>query len=660
MSTSVSNDSNQLLLANQRAAQVSMGARYEKLDWEIINERRQNCKELEQNNPWQICKENFLMLPQMMPSSEKVVSIYKQMNQGFRLGNGIEQYLDVHGKDPHLLKPLLQLRDEVANLDFDPNNDITTSDNLKPYFLVAFGTGDGNTLKALIDFYKPHHLVIALSDWHDFATSFWSINWQEISYKQISERGGKMTIGCYTQENEVLSILSNECHAGIDHAMVYLPPEVRVVQRAYGLRKQISSVELTGSVNYLGYTIDEPNLVWNTWQTLGRSPRVYRQPQAPLGERMVVCGSGPSLDANIEQLRELSRTHWVVACGSNFRTLKANNIRVDFLALMERSDDTYTDMKDVVDAYGAGQTRLIASSTCHWQMGEMFVGKMSFFRPALTPLSIFSSSPSEILGFEGPESVNTGVALACALGMSQLDLIGVDLGSRSLDKVRSDQAIGASPRVLDIELDANFGGKAFSSRPLQDVRTCIESCLRTFPGIEVFNLSDGVEIKGAKPMKIKTRLKALENVESLHDFPESKLGKWWESSMLYTPERFFSSWKSRRPRAESAKLVQQLISIFSADNQWSPDVVYQVTQALSLDVALAPQFPRRILRSTFHKAVFAVNRQLMVMAGDPDKAQAFEKAARQIIIDLLGPCERELYALCDAVEALPVQAVCND
>ena len=63
---------------------------------------------------------------------------------------------------------------------------------------------------------------------------------------------------------------------------------------------------------------------------------------------------------------------------------------------------------------------------------------------------------------------------------------------------------------------------------------------------------------------------------------------------------------------------------------------------------------------TIQKLVFAVNMQLMVMAGDPDKAQAFEKAARQIIIDLLGPCERELYALCDAVEALPVQAVCND
>ena len=31
---------------------------------------------------------------------------------------------------------------------------------------------------------------------------------------------------------------------------------------------------------------------------------------------MVVCGSGPSLDANLDQLRELSRTHWITACGS--------------------------------------------------------------------------------------------------------------------------------------------------------------------------------------------------------------------------------------------------------------------------------------------------------------------------------------------------------
>ena len=660
MAASQSMDANELLLVNQQAARISMGARYEKLDWDIIQKRRDVCLKKEKSEPWKICPENFLMLPQLMPASDKVADHYEQMNQGLTLGAGIEQYLDMHVKDPHLLQPLLKMRQAVADQGFDVNNDITTSDGLRPYFLIAFGTGDGSTLQALVDCFKPHHVVIGLNDWQDFATSFWKINWQELGCKQQSERGGKITIGCYREINEILSVLCNECHAGIDHAMIYLPPEGGCSPDAKKSREGITSVELNSSVNYLGYTIDEHNMVWNSWQSLSRQPRVYCKPQLPLGERMVVCGSGPSLDANLEGLRELSRTHWIVSCGSNFRTLKANNIRVDFLAHMERSDDTFHDMKEVVDIYGAGETRLIVSSTCHWQMAEMFVDNMSFFRPALTPLSIFSNRPAEILNFEGPEGVNCGVALATALGMSQVVLIGVDLGSRSLDKIRSDQAIGASPRVLDLECEANFGGVAYSSVPLRDVRISLESCLRCHPDVDVFNLSDGVAIKGAMPCSIDDRLRALDNEDSIPEFDQSKLGQWWQTSLVYTPQRFLSSWSSRRPRAESAKLINSLRQLFQSDEPWSPNVICHVTNLLSLDVPLAAQFPRRVLRSTFHKLVIAVNRQIMVMAAEPEKAKGFEEAARAILIDLLDPCEQELYELCDAVEALPVRSGCDD
>ena len=326
MSASVNVDANELLHLNQQAAKVSMGDRYTKLDWDLVQLRRDSCRQVEQSKPWQVCKENFLKLPQIMPSSDKVAAHYEEMNQGLTLGGGIEQYLDVHAKDPHLLQPLLKLRQTVEGLDFDVNNNITTTNGLRPYFLVAFGTGDGATLQALVNHFRPHHVVIALSDWQDFATSFWTINWPQFAFQQEHERGGKITVGCYRETNELLSILCNECHAGIDHTMIYLPPEGGCSPDAIKLREGITDVALSSSVNYLGYTIDEHNMVWNSWQALSRQPRIYRQPQSPIGERMVVCGSGPSLDANLEGLRELSRTHWIVSCGSNFRTLKANNI----------------------------------------------------------------------------------------------------------------------------------------------------------------------------------------------------------------------------------------------------------------------------------------------------------------------------------------------
>lgn len=653
---------NPLLDANQLLAKGAMGHRYDKLDWRLVEERRDACTAAEANPTlrWSVCRENFLLLPQILPSTDATAAHYAELNEGLTLGAGIEQYIDVHGKDPHLLEPLLQLRQAVAEAGFDPNCNLTTSDGIRPYFLIAFGTGDGITLQALLRQFRPHHLVVSVADWQDFATSFWRMNWAEISRVQEQQYGGKLTIGCYKDGRDLLSFLCGECHAGVDHALLYLPPEGSCDPKAHQLRHEITQVDLAHTVTYLGYTIDEHNMVWNSWQTLARQPRVFRKPQQPLGGRMVVCGSGPSLDANLDQLRELSRTHWITACGSNFRTLKAYGIRVDFLALVERADEVLSDVQQVVDEYGAGDTRLLMSTTCHHQLQALFCDCMVYFRPALTPLALFSNSPEEILNFEGPESINTGVALAAALGMNELVLVGVDLGARSLQKVRSDDAVGCSVRELSLEVPANFGGSVFTSSLLRDSRLSVEACLRCYANLAVFNASDGVAIEGAEAQLLSERVQCCDHLAPLDRFDVTPLGQWWLGSARYTPQRFLASWTSRRPRAEVAALIASLQRLFRSNEPWSPVVIHQVTRLLALDVPPAVQFPRRVLRSTIHKLVIAVNRELMVMAAEPEKAAGFERAARRILADLLDPLEQELYALCDAVEALPAQQPCDD
>ena len=109
-----------------------MGERYAQLDWQQIESRRDQCRLLEQEQPWQVSSANFLMLPQILPSSEQTASQYDELNQGLVLGGSIEQYIDVHAKDPHLLQPLLQIREAVRDQGFDVNNNVTTSVSLKP------------------------------------------------------------------------------------------------------------------------------------------------------------------------------------------------------------------------------------------------------------------------------------------------------------------------------------------------------------------------------------------------------------------------------------------------------------------------------------------------------------------------------------------------
>ena len=640
------------LAANQIMAKSSMGHRYENLDWNLIQSRRDQCEKIERDHPWQPSTNNFLVFPKIFPYSEETAIHYENLSQEFELGNGIRQYVDVHMTDPHLFKPLLEFRKVIQDQGLDPKNDQTKPIGLKPYFLVAFATGDGTTLRKLINTFKPYHLIIALSDWHDFASSFWSLNWQELSYQQETVRKGKISIGCYKDGLDVLNFMISECHAGVDHAVIYLPPDGACNPKAKELREKISNTFINMSITYLGYTIDEHNMVWNSWQTLCRKPRVFSQPSQKINGCMVVCGSGPSLDLHIENLRKLSRTHRITACGSNFRTLKSYGIRVDFLALVERSDAVLSNVKDVAQEFDISETRLFMSSTCHRELQNFFCDSMIYFRPALTPLAIFSNSPSEILNFEGPESINTGIALASALGVNELVLIGVDLGTRNLQKVRSDHAVGSSVRDLCREAPGNFGGSVFTSDLLRDSRICVEACIRFYDEVKVFNASDGVAIEGAQPCHLEEYIEDCDGKNDLADFENSRLGEWWNGSQRYTPQRFTSSWLSRRPRAEVASLIQDLKELLKSDQPWSPDVIYRINKFLDLSVAPSAQFPRRILRSTVQKLLFAVNRQLIVLSDKPEQALLFERKARIIICNLLDDIEREIYDLCDSLESL--------
>ena len=284
--------------------------------------------------------------------------------------------------------------------------------------------------------------------------------------------------------------------------------------------------------------------------------------------------------------------------------MKAHGIRVDLLALVERADEVLSTTKEVVDAYLAGETRLVMATPCHHQLQALFTDSMVYFRPALTPLALFSNSPSEILNFEGPESINTGIALAAALGMDELVLVGVDLGARSL-RVRSDEAVGCSERDLNLEFPANFGGTVFTSTPLRDSRMAVEACFRWYGEMKVFNASDGVAIEGAEPQSLSQRVQSCSHLAPLDPFEVTPLGQWWLGSARYTPQRFLASWASRRPRAEVAALIASLQCLFRSDEPWFPVVIREVMHC-GLDVALR-RVSSAVLRSTIHKMVIAVN-----------------------------------------------------
>ena len=69
---------------------------------------------------------------------------------------------------------------------------------------------------------------------------------------------------------------------------------------------------------------------------------------------------------------------------------------------------------------------------------------------------MFCPAPLNVIQFEGPQTVNTAVSFALRITSRDITLVGIDLGTTSLDNPRSQGAVGISPRDFDLKEKGNF------------------------------------------------------------------------------------------------------------------------------------------------------------------------------------------------------------
>ncbi len=592
--------------------------------------------------------QRLVNLPRFLPRDPELAQSWFAELEGLGLDEySIKPYVDLHD-DVHLKQLLLDLRSAIEESGADPLDEISTMTQGIPTF-VALGTGSGEILGKMLDISKPFNLLVAVTHWDDFLSSCWYLDWSSIwnSYQDIPLR--RIRLMRVHSEHELLSAATDYSLLGLEHAYLYHSSIAEPELKEYG--KVLKGQQLNNSIHFLGYTVDEYNMVYNSALALQREPKVFNTPSQRLGSRFVICGSGPSLDDQLELIRELSSDHIVVAGGSNYQALRVAGIDPDFLVLVERSEATYHDYKESISAYGRSATRLLMSSTCPAELIELFDEACVFFRPALTPLSIFADKHAEVLNFEGPESVNTAMAFAAAAGASTVVMFGVDLGTSDLSKSRSEAAAGISPRNWDLQRPGNFVDQVHTNSSQLDVGFMLESAIRVHAAhMRVFNCSDGLYIEGAEPTRPAEYLTLLHSGEITAKGRDVVIS-WWDQLPVYSKERFSACWRARQPREAAFRLARQLEELFCGNTVWFPEVLLQLDKLLALEVPLRDQFPRRIMRSTIYKISLAVTQQLLVMRKAPLEQQlAFGSRARCLLSDMVRRMENEIYALCDAVD----------
>lgn len=572
------------------------------------------------------------------------------------MDQGVKKYINDDEVDPHLMYDMAQVATAIEEVGFDPC-DGTTVATQNNHSLIVFGTDNGFRLKQAIESIDPLNLYVFVSSWDELISSFWSIDWVDLWNKYCNDPMRKIIVYQSTSSVEIKSVLQGHGYLTLDHALILRG--LAALPQTNELSDAIQDDQLARAALYTGFVMDEYNMIWNSWKSLRISPRVFINPKSydlkPCsGLRAVVTASGPSLDSQLEFLKSVADDHIIIACASSYGTLATYGIEPDILCLLERGDFMIDQYKQASQIMTHKQSRLLASTTTPAEIFQYFKNPMIYFRSQLTPTGLFADGKHSILPYEGPQTVNTGVALACCLGFDSVLLVGADLGTADLSNVRSKNAVGETPRDFPISIKGNLVETVFTNDMLVDGKRAIEECIKFHSESQsLYNISNGVYIDGFEPIQAQSYVELLakekKKVISKHVFYD-----WWDSAPFYSYEKFNARLRAMKPRRIVFNYIEKLSMILSSDEPWIPTKFNKIEEYFNLTtIPLRDQFAVRVIRGQVIRFCISVYRQVLVMkkANDSKMLNEFLKKAELILQNRLQSMQCELLELIDQLES---------
>jgi hypothetical protein len=233
-----------------------------------------------------------------------------------------------------------------------------------------------------------------------------------------------------------------------------------------------------------------------------------------------VVGNGPSLDKNIEYLRNIQDEAIVVSCGSALHTLLSSGIKPDFHVEVERTTGIDQAHELAAQMEGFRDVHLIGLNTLHESTLDCFSEKSLYLKAfdlgALFIEGLNSDRHFRQTRFCNPTVANGALAFAHLMGFRDIALFGVDCGyadetrhhasaSSYFDQEWSlyehhNQRMSLRHREAASIVPGNFGGQVWTNRNYNETRHALEKQVSTWPeDTKLYNCSAGAKIDGYKP-----------------------------------------------------------------------------------------------------------------------------------------------------------------
>lgn len=217
--------------------------------------------------------------------------------------------------------------------------------------------------------------------------------------------------------------------------------------------------------------------------------------QDALCKNWIVVGGGPSLDYNLDFIKENSDSFTIIAATTAVKRLISEGIKPDFMIAIDMQKRTFKHLEGLEDM----NIPLIMSDCASWKFGKLYKGEKY-----LIPTSgmLFSADLYKARGIECWSICGTVTAVAMEVaarsGASKIDLVGLDLSypeKKSHASGTMDQAQIDTDGLVQVP---SVDGKTVYTSPvfISYIRE-VEGIISNYPKVSFYNRSrNGAYIQG--------------------------------------------------------------------------------------------------------------------------------------------------------------------
>ena len=224
--------------------------------------------------------------------------------------------------------------------------------------------------------------------------------------------------------------------------------------------------------------------------------------------------------------------------------------------ILERGYDIYEDYQVIHSKKGSPDTFVVRSDVSDPRFQNLTGNDIVFFRPSLTPYSMFCNNPTSFLVNESPQAVNSALSVALHLEPRSIILVGVDLGGRSTGNERVSGALGRSERNMRDKHPGNLSESVFTEPGMLDAKENLQRAEyhRKVRNLVLYYLMHRMGFSlMLKPIHLSEYLNTYEETVA-KDKPlcsvkesKSKIASWRKSLNTYDIKMLRSTWASADP-----------------------------------------------------------------------------------------------------------------